>query len=492
MNALADKAEDSALRVRVAMGNITNFEAERIKLTRERDQAIFDSDKSLKENLKKLEEDNTKRSLSEKKYNVEAEGVYLQRKQDLNRLYFEEQETIQKDYGNRLTLINKEEQLRNEDLSKQDRDKRKADNDKAFEDYVQSLRNQIEARQRAEALLKSNDEKDKADHKKYLDDLAKADADYKAKVEKEYTDLTAVLDRYNEHLINQARARGEETGNLELAELEDRLSLAKLYGKRSIEIEDEIALKKRDIHQKEREEYIGFLSSALDYAKTASQAELEYELNLLQNQLDQKQISAEEFSIRAGELKRKEAERERAFSAFSIGISTAEAIIKFLANPGGPPGVVLSALAGVAGALQLAAVLTKPIPAFATGKVGLEGPGTETSDSILMRASKGESVITASATAKNRRVLEAMNAGLINTEAINRALPPLPGLVVPLPGHSDYAHFDFDYDKFGSVIAKKMKENPSTHLTFDKKGFSASLITESAHVTFINDYYSSK
>jgi len=492
LNSLAEKAEDSALRVRVAMGNITNFEAERIKLQRERDTALVDSDKRLKDTLAKLEEDNTKRSLAEKKYNVEAEGLYLKRKEELNRKYFEEQEIIEQDYSNRLALINREEQIRKADINEQARAKRIADSDKEFENFVQNLRNQIEARQRADAILKANDEKDKADRKKYYDDLAKAAADYKAKVEKEYSDLTEILDRYNQHLINQAKARGDETNNLELGQLEDRLRLAELYGKRTVEIEDEIALKKRDIKQQEREDYVNFLSDALNYARQASQAELDYELNLLQNQFDQKQISAEEFSRKAGELKVKEAERERNFALFNIGISTAEAIIKFLANPGGPPGVILSALAAVTGGLQLAAVLSKPIPAFAKGKVGLEGPGTGTSDSILMRASRGESVITAEATAKNRGVLEAMNAGIINTEAINRALPPLPSILVPLPGHSDYAHFDFDYDKFGSVIAKKMKENPSTHITFDRKGFSASLITESAHVTFINDYYSSK
>lgn len=492
LNSLAEKAEDSALRVRVAMGNITNFEAERIKLQRERDTALVDSDKRLKDTLAKLEEDNTKRSLAEKKYNVEAEGLYLKRKEELNRKYFEEQEIIEQDYSNRLALINREEQIRKADINEQARAKRIADSDKEFENFVQNLRNQIEARQRADAILKANDEKDKADRKKYYDDLAKAAADYKAKVEKEYSDLTEILDRYNQHLINQAKARGDETNNLELGQLEDRLRLAELYGKRTVEIEDEIALKKRDIKQQEREDYVNFLSDALNYARQASQAELDYELNLLQNQFDQKQISAEEFSRKAGELKVKEAERERNFALFNIGISTAEAIIKFLANPGGPPGLILSALAAVTGGLQLAAVLSKPIPAFAKGKVGLEGPGTGTSDSILMRASRGESVITAEATAKNRSVLEAMNAGIINTEAINRALPPLPSILVPLPGHSDYAHFDFDYDKFGSVIAKKMKENPSTHITFDRKGFSASLITESAHVTFINDYYSSK
>ncbi len=49
------------------------------------------------------------------------------------------------------------------------------------------------------------------------------------------------------------------------------------------------------------------------------------------------------------------------------------------------------------------------IAGFATGVVGIEGPGTETSDSILVRVSKGESIITAQATRANRDMLEWIN-----------------------------------------------------------------------------------
>lgn len=47
----------------------------------------------------------------------------------------------------------------------------------------------------------------------------------------------------------------------------------------------------------------------------------------------------------------------------------------------------------------------------AKGKIGIAGPGTETSDSIPAMLSRGESVITAEGTRKNRAILEAINNG---------------------------------------------------------------------------------
>jgi hypothetical protein len=46
---------------------------------------------------------------------------------------------------------------------------------------------------------------------------------------------------------------------------------------------------------------------------------------------------------------------------------------------------------------------------YAEGAVGIEGPGTETSDSIPARLSKGESVITAKKTKQHRRLLEGIH-----------------------------------------------------------------------------------
>lgn len=74
---------------------------------------------------------------------------------------------------------------------------------------------------------------------------------------------------------------------------------------------------------------------------------------------------------------------------------------------------------------QSAASTYKPAPnfnqgrrAFKDGVVNLEGPGTETSDSIQAYLSRGESVITAKATRHKRDELEALNTSVIDYEKL--------------------------------------------------------------------------
>ncbi len=69
------------------------------------------------------------------------------------------------------------------------------------------------------------------------------------------------------------------------------------------------------------------------------------------------------------------------------------------------------------------AVATAITGSFAKGVEGLDGPGTETSDSILARLSKNESVITAKGTKQNPGLATAMNKGKVDEYFENEYLP---------------------------------------------------------------------
>jgi hypothetical protein len=69
----------------------------------------------------------------------------------------------------------------------------------------------------------------------------------------------------------------------------------------------------------------------------------------------------------------------------------------------------LAAVVAASTAIQVAKINATPVPKFRHGKVGIEGPGSTTSDSIPAMISKGESVINADATAKWKDALEAIN-----------------------------------------------------------------------------------
>lgn len=84
----------------------------------------------------------------------------------------------------------------------------------------------------------------------------------------------------------------------------------------------------------------------------------------LENESDRKRQALENRRIAA---QRRAAIFDKAVSATQAGVATALAIIRMLANPGGPAGVALSIAAGITGALQVAAILAKPIPQYADG-----------------------------------------------------------------------------------------------------------------------------
>lgn len=91
------------------------------------------------------------------------------------------------------------------------------------------------------------------------------------------------------------------------------------------------------------------------------------------------------------ELLKKQASSQKAFAIFNAILSTAQAIIGFLANPGGFVGIGLSILAGISGAAQIAAIVAQPIPSFAGGGNFTVPPGYE-NDTFPMMVSSGEQV----------------------------------------------------------------------------------------------------
>lgn len=124
--------------------------------------------------------------------------------------------------------------------------------------------------------------------------------------------------------------------------------------------------------------------------------------NVLKKRLDAGLISETEYNKqiaeidaetekREVEMERAQAKREKALNIFSTILSTASAIIGFLANPGGIPGIALSAMAGVMGAAQIAAIAAQPLPQLATGGV-IPGRFDGKDDQPVM-LSKGETVL---------------------------------------------------------------------------------------------------
>lgn len=123
------------------------------------------------------------------------------------------------------------------------------------------------------------------------------------------------------------------------------------------------------------------------------------------------------FNQQQYEAEKEAFETNKALNIVNTIISTAAAIVAQLANPTPYVGIALAAVAAATGAAQIAVIASQqppPPPKFATGVIGLDGAGTETSDSIPAYLSKGESVITAKATRRYHRELAQMELSVGN------------------------------------------------------------------------------
>jgi len=176
----------------------------------------------------------------------------------------------------------------------------------------------------------------------------------------------------------------------------------------------------------------------------------------LQRQLDAGRITQGQFENERASALRKQAKQDKAYSVFRIILDTAVSIMNFLtAKPPNPFGAVA---AGVAGAIQSGIAINQPLPAFAKGVVDLKGEGTETSDSIFARLSKGESVVTAKGTRQDKGLFEAANKLMLEDYInANYVLPALKE-----KQKSEGAMFD-DYRIYLSLQNMKSNDSKNTN-----------------------------
>ncbi len=128
------------------------------------------------------------------------------------------------------------------------------------------------------------------------------------------------------------------------------------------------------------------------------QAELKGVRNARQRQQIEERFKKQREKFEAEGLKKEKKirEKQKYMSMIQAIVNTGEAVTKAL------PNIPLSILIGILGAAQVSMIASQK---FAKGKINIEGPGTSTSDSILARLSKGESVITAQKTKVSKHLL---------------------------------------------------------------------------------------
>ena len=147
--------------------------------------------------------------------------------------------------------------------------------------------------------------------------------DFQDRTNKEYEDSIKSSDAYFDHLIVGAQLNNQETEKLELQKLENQLQIQKDYGLSTIEIEDQIALKKKAIKEKEAQDEKELFEKKKAIAMEWMQVTMDG-LNAL-SQLN------EAFSRKDMDGQRKAFERDKKFRIASAITSTALGVTQQLA-----------------------------------------------------------------------------------------------------------------------------------------------------------------
>ncbi|MCX6227001.1 MAG: hypothetical protein NTV01_20010, partial [Bacteroidia bacterium] len=118
--------------------------------------------------------------------------------------------------------------------------------------------------------------------------------------------------------------------------------------------------------------------------------------------------SEKELDSKKKKIEREQAIRARVLAAFNIIASTAQAVIGALAQPLGPvAGIPFAIAAGAVGAIQLATMLSAPLPKASKGTV-LRG-ASHANGGIPIEAEGGEAIINKRSTSMFLPVLSAIN-----------------------------------------------------------------------------------
>jgi tape measure domain-containing protein len=241
----------------------------------------------------------------------------------------------------------------------------------------------------------------------------------------------------------------------------------------------------------------------------ANQMAMQHELSLVQgNEAAQERIK-KEYAKKDLELRQKQARLEKAQAAFSIGISTARAVVNALAT-GGPPwiGIALAAIVGAMGAVQLAAVLAKPLPQFYKGTDNApEGPawvaerGPEiiesrgkrslVSSKSIVPLKQGDKVYTAAETrailsgsARGAGIDSVLSRGIASER--NRAEIAAAQAIMMSRNNGP----SIDYDKMTSTFTKALDSRPVNQTFVDEQGIRRRHIRQNSTTTYNNSRYS--
>lgn len=170
---------------------------------------------------------------------------------------------------------------------------------------------------------------------------------------------------------------------------QEEVELNKEYNATMMDLQNQVAkhqeeLDKKDLEDKKaiKQQEIDIYKQSFDAINQIAEYSSEYKQNLLQKQLNQGEISQEQFDKKTQELEIKAAKRKKAMAIIGVAISTAEAIMNIWAKVADPTPVAAFKVAqtvavGALAVAQIAAITSQSTATSAPSiNAGSEGTGT--------------------------------------------------------------------------------------------------------------------
>jgi len=284
-------------------------------------------------------------------------------------------------------------------------------------------------------------------------ELSNADKEYltaKNNLENEFRKQTkANQDNYDAQLKAEKAAQLQADNEIELANAQNKLDASLIQIQQAYDAELEALkakLQKQQITQEQYDTKKAIAKKKMDDANKLA------DLTDTQNKLNEYKKLGEGLAGLFG--------KNKLIASALAGVNTALGVTEILKTPS----VLPEPMASISRAVQIGTTIATGVKSiaeingakFATGVIDIDGPGTTTSDSIPSLLSRGESVITASATSKYKDLLHAINSDTLGKDY---AIPFTPIATNSFQNnYSSNSTKSIDYDLLASKIGEHVVE----------------------------------
>jgi len=217
-----------------------------------------------------------------------------------------------------------------------------------------------------------------------------------------YQEIVAIGIKYNDLMIKEEERLAGEENKIRDKKLEDELKRITTRAKAEAKATADAAKEKAKAEKDKLKDDEKMFDAALELQRNLA----DFGFAIFENQKKKELELAGENAIRREQIEKEYAQKERSLAIAMAIINTAVAVTKALRSASPPWNLIEAAIALTAGIAQVATIQSQN---FAKGEIDIQGPGTETSDSIFALLSKGETVTPADKTRKYKHALEAIH-----------------------------------------------------------------------------------